>query len=157
MLGFMFATIAQDRGLDWSVRTAGTHAIEGSTMSSRTRDALLSIPELGEHRYSAHRSHQVTASDIARADVVLGAEASNVTFTRHLAPDEATRVVQVRQFTQNAPHGVALDEQLAAVAALALDPRLDVDDPAGADQGVYDEVAGSLWQLAQEFATLIDG
>ncbi len=156
MLGFMFATIAQDRGLDWGVRTAGTHAIEGSTMSSRTRDALLSISELGEHRYSAHWSHQVTVPDIAWADVVLGAEAGNVTFTRRLAPGEASRVVQVRQFTQNASPGVALDEQLAAVAALALDGRLDVEDPAGADQGVYDAVARSLWKLAQEFAALVD-
>jgi protein-tyrosine-phosphatase len=156
MLGFMLATIADDRGLDWSVRTAGTHVIEGSTMSSRTRDALLSMTELGEHRYSAHRSHQITPPDVAWAEVVLGAEADNVRFTRGLAPHEAVRVVQVRQFVLHAPPGNSLNEQLASVARLELDARLDVADPAGGDQGEYDTIARSLWRLARDFASRVD-
>src|SRR5579872_2407310 len=145
MLGFMLATIAQDRGRDWTVRSAGTHAIEGSTMSSRTRDALISITELGGHRYNAHRSHQVAASDVTWADVVLGAEASNVRFTRGLVALDETKIVQVRQFVLHAPIGAPLAEQLRVVSALELDASLDVADPAGADQDVYDEVARSLW------------
>jgi protein-tyrosine-phosphatase len=156
MLGFMLTTIADDRGLDWSVRTAGTHAIEGSTMSSRTRDALLSITELGEHRYSAHRSHQLTAHDVGWADVALAAEADNVQFARRLAPGEATRVVQIRQFVLHASPGVSLKEQLASTAKLELDARLDVADPAGGDQNEYDTIARSLWRLAQDFATRVD-
>jgi protein-tyrosine-phosphatase len=155
MLGFMLSTVAQERGREWTVRSAGTHAIEGSTMSSRTRDALISVTELGEHRYGAHRSHEVTAPDVTWADVVLGAEASNVRFTRGLVPSEETKVVQVRQFVLHAPPGASLSEQLSVVSALELDPRLDVPDPAGADQDVYDEVAHSLWLLAQEFASRV--
>ncbi|MFI5035993.1 MAG: hypothetical protein ACHQFZ_07300 [Acidimicrobiales bacterium] len=156
MLGFMLSSIADDGGYAWSVRTAGTHVIENSTMSSRTRDALLSIEALGEHRYGAHRSRQLTAGDLAWADVVLAAEADHVRFARALAPREAGRVVQLRQFTLRASAGELLDRQLAAVSVLDLDPGLDVADPAGADQSRYDEVARLLWRLARDFAALVE-
>jgi protein-tyrosine-phosphatase len=154
MLGFMLTSIAHERGSEWSVRSAGTHVIEGSTMSSRTRDALLSIAELGDHRFSAHRSHQLTPHDVAWADVVLAAEADHVRFTRGLAPREVTRVVQVRQFVLHAPPGEPIERQLAVVSGLELDATLDVADPAGGDQGDYDAIARSLWHLARDFATL---
>jgi protein-tyrosine-phosphatase len=154
MLGFMLTSIAEDRGLDWKVRTAGTHVIEGSTMSSRTRDALLSIPELGQHQFSAHRSHQLTADDLAWADVALAAEAANVLAARRLVPEGAARVVQIGQFVHHAPPGDALAHQLSVVSGLSPDVRHDVADPAGGDQDEYDAVAASLWRLAQEFESL---
>jgi protein-tyrosine-phosphatase len=154
MLGFMLATLGEDLGLDWRVRTAGTHVIEGSTMSSRTRDALLAIDGLGEHRYSAHRSRQLVAEDLDWADVVLAAEADHVRFARALAPGAAGRVVQIQQFVEHAPMGRSLDQQLAVVARVELDAHVDVADPAGRDQSDYDACARSLWGLAQRFAEL---
>jgi len=47
MLGYMLTTLAYTNEVDWKLRSAGTHVIEGSAMSSRTRDALWSIDELG--------------------------------------------------------------------------------------------------------------
>jgi protein-tyrosine-phosphatase len=34
---------------------------------------------------------------------------------------------------------------------------LDVADPAGGDQAVYDACARQLWELAQVFALLVEG
>jgi len=154
MLGFMLTSIARESASQWSVRSAGTHVIEGSTMSSRTRDALLSVAELGDHRFSAHRSHQLTPRDVAWADVVLAAEADHVRFVRRLAPREMARVVQIRQFVLHAPPGEPIGRQLAVVSGLELDATLDVADPAGGDQGDYDAIARSLWRLALDFAAL---
>ena len=66
------------------------------------------------------------------------------------------RVVQLRQFVEYAPPSSSLDDQLALVSALALDPRLDVPDPAGGNQADYEAVARSLWDLARRFAQLVD-
>ena len=74
MLGYMLSTIAEATGEEWNIRTAGTHVTEGSAMSSRTRDALMKIEELGEHRYGAHRSHQLDDADTEWAQVILAAE-----------------------------------------------------------------------------------
>ena len=59
-------------------------------MSSRTRDALLSIDELGEHRYGAHRSHQIDEEDVEWADVILASEADHVRFVRAQFADART-------------------------------------------------------------------
>jgi low molecular weight protein-tyrosine phosphatase len=155
MLGYMLTTLGERHGANWRVRTAGTHAIEGSTMSSRTRDALVALDELGDLRFGAHRSHQMSRDDIEWADIVLTAEADNARYGRILAPEAAGRVVQLRQFVEAAPARRALDEQLALVAGVALDARLDVIDPAGGDQGLYDEVARTLWRLSLEFAAVV--
>lgn len=155
MLGYMLSALSESQGWAWSVRTAGTHVTEGSTMSSRTRDALVGIEELGDARFGAHRSRQLTPEDLAWADVVLTAEADHVRFARALAPGCADRVVLIRQFVERAPAGAALARQLAAVTSQEPDATLDVPDPAGADQAAYDDVARSLWRLAQAFASLV--
>jgi protein-tyrosine phosphatase len=157
MLGYMLTTVAEATGEDWSVRSAGTHTVEGSSMSKRTRDALLGIDELGSHHYNAHRSHQIGAEDAAWADVILAAESDHVHFVRRHFADAAGRAVQLHQFVRFSPLDGPIEEKLAAVAALTPDPRWDVTDPAGGDQSVYDECAEQLWGLAQAFATLVDG
>src|ERR1039458_8278867 len=82
MLGYMLTTIAHSSGEAWHVRTAGTHVTEGSAMSARTRDALVKIEELGDHRYGAHRSHQLSEADAEWADVIICAELDNVNLDR---------------------------------------------------------------------------
>ncbi len=155
MLGFMLTTLSRDADLHWSVRSAGTHTVEGSTMSSRTRDALVAIEGLGEHRFSAHRSHQVTVADVEWSDVVLCTEADHVRFVRVLAPACASRAVQVRQFVRDAPRGESLARQLESVARGVPDASLDVEDPAGREQDAYDAVARDLWDLANSFVAAI--
>ncbi len=157
MLGFMLVTLAEANGENWTVRTAGTHVIEDSAMSGRTRDALERLDELQGHHFNAHRSHQLTDADVAWADLILASEADQVNFVRDHFPGGAERVVQLHQFVRRAPLECSLDVQLATVVAIGPSKLFDVVDPAGGDQAAYDECARQLWQLAQVFATVVAG
>ncbi|HUX04936.1 MAG TPA: hypothetical protein VMV53_08570 [Acidimicrobiales bacterium] len=154
MLGYMLTTIGDANGSAWEIRTAGTHVTEGLAMSGRTRDALLAIDELGEHRYGAHRSHQLSEHDVAWADIVLAAEADHVRYVRERHSPDDHRVVQLAQFVRYAPWDLDLVDQLLVVSRHAPDTFYDVADPAGGDQEVYNECARQLWDLAMAFATL---
>jgi protein-tyrosine-phosphatase len=155
MLGYMFTTIAESTGAAWAIRTAGTHVGEGSAMSARTRDALLRIDELGDHRYGAHRSHQLTAADTEWADVILAAEVNNVIFVRANFATNAEKAVQLAQFVRLAPLNDDLGAQLRALSAYEPSPAFNVEDPAGGDQSTYDACARQLWDFARAFATLV--
>jgi protein-tyrosine-phosphatase len=155
MLSYMLTTIAESTREAWHVRSAGTHVTEGSAMSGRTRDALLKIEELGQHRYGAHRSHQLDQSDAEWADVILAAEADNVNFVRRNFPLSTDKAVQLAQFVRFAPLEGDLGAQLRAVSSHAPSSEFDVRDPAGGDQATYDACARHLWDLAQSFALLV--
>ncbi len=156
MLAYMLSDLAEAEGRDWRVRSAGTHVIEGQAMSARTRRALEAIPELGDHRYGAHRSHQVSTADVDWADVVLAAELDHVRFVERLVVG-STNAVQLGAFVLHAPHGVSLATQLREVATHAFNSRLDVKDPAGGEQADYDACARELWRLAQRFVDVAGG
>jgi protein-tyrosine-phosphatase len=155
MLGYMLTSVAETNGLSWRVRTAGTHVVEGSAMSSRTRDALLHVDGLGEHHYGAHRSHQITSDDVAWADAVLACEANHVRYVRTNFESGAARTVTLGQFLREAPLDVPFQEQLRFVSSLEPLDYFDVADPAGKDQAAYDECASELWEMAQAFGTLV--
>jgi protein-tyrosine-phosphatase len=155
MLGYMLTSLAEANGEQWRIRTAGTLVIEGSAMSSRTRDALLGIDELGEHQLSAHRSHQLDELDVAWADVILASEAGHVNYVRANFPAQASKAVQLHQFVRHAPLEGPFEAQLASAASLDPSPEFDVADPAGGDQAAYDACAQQLWELAQVFALLV--
>jgi protein-tyrosine-phosphatase len=157
MLGFMFESIAEASGLDWRVRTAGTHVIEGSAMSSRTRDALLTLDDLGDHHYSAHRSHQLTSDDVAWADAIITSEANHVNFVRANFPEATMKTAMLHQFVREAPLDLDFREQLRVVASQKPLPAFDVEDPARGDQATYDKCAATLWDLAQVFSTIVNG
>lgn len=156
MLGYMLTTLAEEGGIDWSIRSAGTHVAEGSAMSSRTRDALRRIPELGEHAYGAHRGHQLTRDDIEWADAILASEVLHVAFVRLHYPDAAAKAVLFGQYLRDAPLDQPFAAQIAHVASLVPESRFDVEDPAGEDQSAYDRCAATLWEMAQVFATLAE-
>lgn len=152
MLAYMLSDLAEAEGRDWRVRSAGTHVIEGQAMSSRTRAALEKVPELGEHRYGAHRSHQISPADAAWADVILAAELDHVRFVeREFA---GACAVQLGAFVAHAPAGRALVDQLGEVARHVPTSELDVSDPAGGEQSDYDACARELWVLAQRVVDL---
>jgi protein-tyrosine-phosphatase len=154
MLGYMLTTLAATSGEDWHIRTAGTHVTEGAAMSGRTREALMKIEELGDHRYGAHRSHQLTDADCEWSDVILAAEAANVRFVRSTFASSADKAVQLARFDRYATTG-PLREQLRAASAHEPSAEFDVADPAGGDQATYDACARQLWNLAQVFASIV--
>jgi protein-tyrosine-phosphatase len=155
MLGYMLATLADASGVEWHIRTAGTHVVEGSAMSVRTRDALVTIEELGAQRYGDHRSHQLNDDDVQWADVILASEADHVRFVRKNFSTHADKAVQLAQFVRSAPLGASLAQQLATLSHVEPSPAFDVADPAGADQATYERCARQLWELSQVFATLV--
>ena len=156
MLGYMLSTLAEASGEDWQVRTAGTLVVPGASMSSRTRDALMGIDELGDHHYGLHRSHQVDDDDVRWADVILTVEAAHVRFVRANHPHGSSKTVQLQQFVRFAPLDAALDEQVAQVAAMEPSAQFDVADPSGGDPETYVRCAQELWELAQVFALLVE-
>ncbi len=156
MLGYMLTTIADAHEADWAIRTAGTHVAEGTAMSSRTREALLRIPEVGDHSYGAHRGHQLTRDDVEWSDVILASEALHVLFVRRHYPEAAAKSVSFGQFIRSAPLDEPFDDRVSFVSSLVPDSSFDVDDPAGQDQLAYDQCARSLWDMAQVFATLVE-
>ena len=155
MLGYMLTTLAEASGEDWHVRSAGTHVIEGSAMSGRTREALMAIDELEGHHFNAHRSHQLSEQDVAWADVILASEAAHVHFVRRHYESADVKTVQLHQFVRFAPLDAPLDEQLDVIHSLEPSEEFDVTDPAGGDQDVYHRCALQLWELAQVFALLV--
>jgi len=157
MLAYMLTTLAEVDGLDWQIRSAGTHVIEGSAMSSRTRDALLGVSDLGEHRYGAHRSHQLTIEDVTWADVIVTSEANHVHFVRTNFPNGTLKSVLLQQFLREAPRDASFDEQLGVVAVREPSKFFDVDDPAGGDQETYDACARDLWAMAKDFRAMAGG
>jgi protein-tyrosine-phosphatase len=151
----MLAVLAEQQGLDWSIRTAGTHAVEGSAISGRTRDAMAALEDLEGVSLTRHRSHQITEDDVTWADVILAFEADHVNYVRRTFPDGASRTVLLGQFVRHAELDGEIEGRVAAVAAMEPDRSLEVADPAGGDQLFYDNVARQTWDLAQAFATLV--
>jgi protein-tyrosine-phosphatase len=155
MLGYMLTTLGESSGVAWTIRTAGTHVAEGSAMSGRTRDALLKIEELGEHRYGAHRSHQLNDSDCEWADIILAAEYDNVRFVRMKFPAFADKAVQLSGFVRFAPLDGDVLAKLRRVSLHQPSSEFNVADPAGGDQATYDACARQLWDLAQAFTLIV--
>jgi protein-tyrosine-phosphatase len=151
MLGYMLTSLAEDFGEEWTIRTAGTHVTEGSAMSGRTRDALMRIEGLVDHRYGAHRSHQLNAADAQWAQVILTAEADNVNFVRMNFAQYGDKAVQLALFVRYAPIEGNFDDKLRVAMDHSPSKEFDVDDPAGGNQETYDACARHLWELAQAF------
>jgi protein-tyrosine phosphatase len=155
MLAYMLTTLSEVNGERWQIRSAGTHVVEGSAMSGRTRDALLGIEELGHHRYNAHRSHQVSSDDVEWADIILASEAAHVNYVRDNFEGARNKAVQIHQFVRYAPLDERFATQLVEVTSMVLDAQLDVLDPAGGDDATYRACALELWEMAQVFATVL--
>ena len=156
MAGFMLEHLAERRGGDLRVVTAGTHTVDGQPMSIRTRNALSSIEELGELAVSGHRSRQMGDIDAEHSDLVVAMEADHVRYVRRRHPQAAGRTATLRRLTLDLPPPPPpLAERVAALAleSLPADEAEDVLDPAGGDEATYVACASELWGLCK---TLID-
>lgn len=155
MLGYMLSDLADGNGWAWSIRTAGTLAVEGQAMSSRTLQSLRSLDEIGEHDFTRHRSRQITHEDAEWADVIFASEADHVRFVRQHHPVAAAKVVQLKHFVATAPLEGSFIDRVHAVASLDPDVVWDVVDPAGGDQAVYDATAQELWDLTMSLGVIL--
>jgi len=150
MAGFMLESLSESQGAGLRVATAGTHAVDGQPMSMRTRAALASVPAVSDAPVSRHRSHQLTAADLGRADLVITMEADHVRYVRRIFPEAAGRTATIRRLCADLEPGTApLGARLEALglAEVSLHSDEDVADPAGRDGEVYLACARSLWDL----------
>lgn len=146
------ALLADTPGLQ--VQTRGTFVIEGLAMSWRTSDA---IAGLGASAHG-HRSRQVTARDLADADLVLAMAGEHVEYVRKRHPDVAARTGTLRRLARDLPLGSGtLVERVAALelATVALEPWEDVVDPAGGDAEVFHRCAADIRDLLTPLVPLL--
>ncbi|MHB8320325.1 MAG: arsenate reductase/protein-tyrosine-phosphatase family protein [Acidimicrobiales bacterium] len=153
MAGIMLEQLASETGTDLHVVTAGTHALEGRPMSQRTREALERLEGLRDLDLRAHRSRQLTESDLSGADVVIGMEVDHVLYVRTRHESAAWKTGLFQTLAREIPPGpTPLDQKIKLLDLdhVDLDPRDDVADPAGRDADAYDECAVKLWELSEQ-------
>ena len=159
MAGFMLETLeAANAGPDLHIVTGGTHTVDGQPMGIRTRSALKALPELAEVDFGRHRSRQVGAGDLSRADLVVVMEADHVRFVRRHYPEAADRTATIRRLCEDlAPGPPSLAERVAALALAeaTLSEVDDVIDPAGGEAADYDACVAELWELCGRLITLL--
>jgi protein-tyrosine-phosphatase len=158
MAGFMLEHLkAEQPGMEGlHIVTAGTHTIDGQPMGMRTRTALSAIPELAGAPFIRHRSRQVHAVDIDRAELVVVMEADHVRFVRRVFPEAAARTASIRRICHDLPPPPpTLGERVEALALAGapLSEEDDVIDPAGRDEEAYAACVAELWSLCQVLIT----
>ena len=158
MAGVMLAQLAEAEGLDLKIATAGTHVIDGQPMGMRTKQAIVAIGELDTTGLGLHRSHQLDEPDCARADLIVAMEADHVRYVRRRHPEVADRTATLHRLVRTLDsREVPFLERLDALGLAEVDLVGDVDviDPAGGDQALYDEVAEEIWGLCQALVVLM--
>lgn len=150
MMAASLVTLAETQGRAWHLRSAGTHVGGASGVSARTLAALVRLGEVDVAGVRAHRSHQLDEADVRWADVILCAEVSHVNFVRRRFPNAASRTVGFAQLARDASPGQGLVDATEQVARSASDELCDVTDPAGQEQGAYDECADVIWRVSRE-------
>jgi protein-tyrosine-phosphatase len=152
MAGYMLSYLTEAEGIPARIVTAGTHTIDGQPMSMRTREALESIDQMEGISFSRHRSRQLSATDLDRADLVIAMEADHLRFIRRQHPAALNRTCTLRYLAHNLPNDARpLPERVGAMHLedVALPDDEDVVDPAGHDQDFYTACAREVWELCQ--------
>ena len=158
MAGTMLAQLADFEGLNLEIATAGTHAIEDQSASTRVRSAVAAIEGLDHLPLRSHRSHQLTAQDCAWADLIVAMEADHVAYVRTTHPDAADRTATMHRLVRSLPLEPADPRARIAAASLGasdLSEEEDVSDPLGGDQFVYNRCAEEIWGLSQALVVLL--
>jgi protein-tyrosine-phosphatase len=143
-----------DVEVDVRVTTRGTHVVEGLPMSMRTQGALAALGV----RNHPHRSRQLTADDVATADLIVGMAREHVLFIRRRYPAAAQRTATLKRLARDLPAAPGtLSERIATLAldTVDLEPWEDVDDPAGGDEDVFHECAVEINALLTRLAPVL--
>lgn len=118
-VGLLRARLARDGRADWSVRSAGTWTVEGRPAS------LYSIQVMEEKGIDLrdHRSHKLTAEDVAEADLILTMELSQAEAIRAEFPAQAHKVYALSEmvglrYDVEDPYGSAIEDYRLCAAEL---------------------------------------
>ena len=139
---------------DLFVDGAGTHALEGLPMSSRTRLALAAY-DLDE---PDHRSHQLIECDTAATDLIIGFAPGHVAYVRRVHPDAAGHTATLHHLVDVLKFGAgSLSERVAAMglADVEIEGAAEVADPAGGDDATFVACADEINALIERLAPLL--
>lgn len=159
MAGVMLEQMAEMEGIGLRVTTAGTHALEGQPIGMRTKEAMAAIGELDLSGVGRHRSHQLAEDDCEAADLIVAMEADHVRYVRAKHPEAAGRTATIRRLVSELSiEPEPLGARLAALGLSAVDLAEDIDviDPAGGEQPLYDDVARELFELCAVLTSLLE-
>jgi len=138
-----------------TVSGAGTHSIEGLPMSQRTRVAL-SNHGLADPN---HRSHQLTAEDVAGADLIVAFEPNHISYIRRNHPEGAPLVAMLPRLVRDLGTEGSLAARIAALGLEGIEPEAweEVVDPAGGEQDVFDASASEISALIDQLLPALEG
>ncbi|WP_343061567.1 adenylyl-sulfate kinase [Nocardioides luti] len=158
---FMQLVATQMAGPDSNVAfsSAGTHGFRAHAMDATVAGTL---PTYDVADASDFLSRPLTAEMVARADVVLTAEASHRTFILDDHPGDFRKVFTLGQFAEAvsaADDGLSGRALLDAVAQRrgSGDPSLDVPDPYRQGTGVAEQVASHIASLLRVVVPALTG
>ena len=155
----MAATMLRALDDTFEVYSGGTHTIEDRPMSVRTRSAL------ARHGLAddSHRSRQMGAADVARADLVVAMEPLHVMWIRRNHPEGAALTGTLRRLVRDlepsgSGGGAGLGRRVAALGLeqLTAEPWEEVVDPASGDQEVFDRCADELIELVSSLRLALE-
>jgi protein-tyrosine phosphatase len=138
-----------------TVETAGTLCIDGQPISWRTRRALASVGLAPPQ----HRSRQVGASHLTRADLIIGLAPEHVGWVRRNHPEVAAKTATLKRLCRDlAPTTGPLAQRVAALGlgTVELEPWEEVVDPGGGDEHVFEACAIEIDALIDRLAAVLD-
>ena len=133
------------------VLTAGTLSIDGLPMSWRTRAGFEAV---GLAR-PAHRSRQVTPTDLERATLVIGLAPEHVEWVRREHPSAAGKTATLKRLVRELPaDDRPLAERVAELdlASVELGPWEEVVDPGGGEVEAFTACAYEVVELIEQLA-----
>jgi protein-tyrosine-phosphatase len=139
---------------DVVVETAGTLTVDGQPMSWRTRTGLESVGLTSP----SHRSRQASASDLAKATLIVGLAPEHVLWVRRNHDRAAPRTATLKRLCRD----LAIDARplSARVADLALDgveleDWEEVVDPGGGEVDEFVACAHEVFGLIERLAHVL--
>jgi len=129
--GFLRARLEENKGGDYRVRSAGTWAVEEARAS---RNAVYVMAEHGID-LGTHRAHLLTIEDVQEADLILAMAQEHADAITSQLPEDQDKV---RLLTEVAGR------------------TGDVEDPYGANLGIYQETADQIsWLINEAFDEIL--
>lgn len=147
----MAGAVLEDRRPHLDVETAGTFTVDGQPISWRTREALSRIGLAAPH----HRSKQIAADHVDRADLVIALAPEHVHWMRRHHPLAARRTATLKRLVRHLDTHGSLNDRLMtmSLADVELEPWEEVVDPGGKE--VEDFISCAI-EVAELVDALVD-
>jgi len=149
------AALLTEHRKDLWVESAGTHALEGLSVSPRTVSALRGLGVIP----TVHRSRQLRSEDVEGADLVVVMERDHVAYVRRNFPQASFKTATLPWLVGHLPpcSAQSLSQRILQLRLdeVPLEAQREVGDPAGMDMEGYKSCAKELASLIQRLGELL--